>query len=425
MIADQMKKRTPVEFNERHLDEWPSINCPVELAERLEEFEDVRANILGQASLNFTQDDVMFRKNEENSWLMQISGLHPEDELDFTHIHDSQVKIDLTRVISSCKPEKTESTDVTRRIILNDDIPVYQPARRLSYAEKQIVNKHIEEWLEQGIIRPCSSEYASPIVLVKKKNGDSRLCVDYCQLNRKLVKDRFPLPLIDDALDRLQEAKVYTTLDLKNGFFHVDVNEDCRKLTSFIIPDGQFEFNKVSFGLSTSPGVFQRYIYSIFWNLMNKGLIIIYMDDLIIPSADEEEGLRKLRTVFEVASKYWLEIQFKKYQFLKRNVAFLGHIVENEHSKIAKSLSDLLRKDNSFVFEQPQIEAFGKLKEILTSNPVLHIFKPRKKIELHTDASQQGYGTVLLQEADDMRRHPGTICPRKPTLLKKSTVVMR
>ncbi|GFS55953.1 hypothetical protein TNCV_2564261 [Trichonephila clavipes] len=165
------------------------------------------------------------------------------------------------------------------------------------------------------------------IVLVKKKNGDSRFCVDYRQLNHKLVKDRFPLPLIDDVLDRLQEAKVYTTLDLKNGFFHVDVNEDCRKFTSFIVPDGQFEFNKVLFGLSTSPSVFQRYIYSIFLNLMNKGLIIFYMDDLIIPSVDEEEGLRKLRTVFEVASKYGLEIQFKKCQFLKRKVEFLGGIL--------------------------------------------------------------------------------------------------
>ncbi|GFU93008.1 tigger transposable element-derived protein 6 [Trichonephila clavipes] len=100
---------------------------------------------------------------------MQISGVHPEDEFDFSHILDSQVKNDLTRIISSYKPEKTESIDVTRRVILNDDIPVYQPARWLSYAEKKSVNKHIEEWLEQEIVRPSSSEYASPIVLVKNK----------------------------------------------------------------------------------------------------------------------------------------------------------------------------------------------------------------------------------------------------------------
>ncbi|GFY58809.1 hypothetical protein TNIN_364601 [Trichonephila inaurata madagascariensis] len=136
----------------------------------------------------------------------------------------------------------------------------------------------LEERKRRDNLEPSSSEYASPIVLVKK-NGDSRLCVDCRQLNRKHVKDRFPLPIIDYVLDRLQEAKVYTTLDLKNGFFHVDLNEDCRKFTSFIVPDGQFEFNKRM----------------------------------------KEEGLRKLRTVFEVASKYGLKIQFKKCQFLKRN----------------------------------------------------------------------------------------------------------
>ncbi|GFT41606.1 transposon Ty3-G Gag-Pol polyprotein [Trichonephila clavipes] len=251
MIADQMTKRAPVEFNERHLDEWPSINCPVKLAERLEEFKDVRneivsalidtgstvsliredistkivdnsrlsktntvlyglgqtevitkgsfeydfvlnkdqysltwyvvptkqlnfeaiigTDILGQASLNFTQEGVTFHKHEEKVCKMQISRVHPEDELDFSHILHSQVKNDLTRITSSYKPEKTESTYVTRRIILNDDVPVYQPARWLSYAEKKSVNKHIEEWLEQGIVRPSSSKYASPIVLVKNK----------------------------------------------------------------------------------------------------------------------------------------------------------------------------------------------------------------------------------------------------------------
>ncbi|GFX06743.1 transposon Tf2-9 polyprotein [Trichonephila clavipes] len=111
----------------------------------------------------------MFHKHEEKACLMQISGVHPDDELDLSHILDSQVKNDLTRITSSYKPEKTESTDVTRRIILNDDIPVYQPAHRLSYAEKKSVNKCIEEWLEQRIVRPSSSEYASPIILAKNK----------------------------------------------------------------------------------------------------------------------------------------------------------------------------------------------------------------------------------------------------------------
>ncbi|GFU11752.1 transposon Ty3-I Gag-Pol polyprotein [Nephila pilipes] len=103
-----------------------------------------------------------------------------------SHIFDSQIKNELTRIISSYKPEKIKSTDVSMRIILKDDIPVYQPALRLPFVEEQKVNKHFEEWLEQGITRTDSSEYATSIVLVKRKNGDTRLCVDYRKLNCKL-----------------------------------------------------------------------------------------------------------------------------------------------------------------------------------------------------------------------------------------------
>ncbi|GFX34169.1 hypothetical protein TNCV_2072061 [Trichonephila clavipes] len=276
------------------------------------------------------------------------------------------------------------------RIVLKHDITVYQSARRLAFSENQDVNKKIDEWLEQGIVRPSSSEYASPIVLVKKKDGTTRLCVDHRRLNRKLVRDRFSLPLIEDVLDKLQEAKVYTTLDLKNGFFQVDVNEDCKHLTSFVVPDGQFEFNKVPFGLSTSPSVFQRYLYSIFRELMRKGVVIIYMDDLTIPAKDEKEGLEKLRAVLEVASKYGFEMKFKKCQFLRRKVEFLDHIVENKtiRPSIAKTIA--VKK-----FSVPTTQG--------------------KTTELHANASQQGYGAVLLQEEEDGKLHPVQYMSQKTT----------
>ncbi|GFS75548.1 hypothetical protein TNCV_3424961 [Trichonephila clavipes] len=239
----------------------------------------IGSDILEQASVCFYKESVQFRKHEDkNCFLqMQVYEAEVEDEIVVQHVTNPQIRRELFELISNYEPKKTEMT--------ND------------------VNKQIDEWLEQGIVRPSSSEYASPIVLVKKKDDTTRLCVDYRRRNRKLVKDRFPLPLIEDVLDRLQGAKVYTTLDLKNGFFHVDVNEDCKHLTSFVVPDGQFEFNKVPFGLSTSPSVFQRYVYSIFRELMRKGIVIIYMDDLVIPAKDEKEGLEKLGEVLEVTSK--------------------------------------------------------------------------------------------------------------------------
>ncbi|GBM25400.1 Transposon Ty3-I Gag-Pol polyprotein [Araneus ventricosus] len=415
----------------------------------------IGSDILEQAFVGFDKKGVYFRKHEDKVWFMhtQVYEARIEDEIEVKHVTNPRIRKELSELINNYIPKKTETTNVSMRIILKDDVPVYQPARRLSFPENQAVNKQIDEWLDQGIVRQSSSEYASPIVLVKKKDGTARLCVDYRKLNRKLVKDRFPLPLIEDVLDKLQDAKVYSTLDLKNGFFHVEVNEDCKHFTSFVVPDGQFEFNKVPFGLRSSPSVFQRYVYSIFRELMRKGIVIFYMDDLIIPAKDE--GIEKLKKVFEVASKYGLEIKFKKCQFLRRRVEFLGHVVENgtvrpsvaktiavkkfpvpttvkqvqsflgltgyfrkfipAYSKIAKPLSDLIRSDNPFVFEQPQIEAFEKLKKLLTESPVLSIFQQGKTTELHTDASQQGYGAVLLQETEDGKLHPVQYMSKKTT----------
>ncbi|GFX71526.1 retrovirus-related Pol polyprotein from transposon 17.6 [Trichonephila clavipes] len=369
----------------------------------------IGSDLLEQASISFTKEGVKFNKYENHAQLMQISAENLQEELDLRHVENRQIKKELEKLIQDYKPEKTASTDVTMRIILKDEEPVCQHPRRLAFTERQEVNKQIEEWLNEGIIRPSSAEYASPIVMVKKKDGSSRMCIDYRKLNQKLVKDKFPLPIIEDVLDTLQEAKVYSTLDLRNGFFHVDVDEDCRKYTSFIVPDGQFEFNKVPFGLSTSPGVFQRYVSSIFRDLTRKGIVISYLDDLVIPAKNEQEGLEKLKIIFEVAKKYGLEIKFKKCQFLKKKIEFLGHIVESgtikpsptktlavrkfpepttikqvqsflgltgyfrkyikDYSKIAKPLSDLTRKENLFVFfffGIQQKEAFEKLKKIMS-----------------------------------------------------------
>ncbi|GFW71824.1 retrovirus-related Pol polyprotein from transposon 412 [Trichonephila clavipes] len=225
----------------------------------------IGSDILEQASVCFYKESVQFRKHEDkNCFLqMQVYEAEVEGEIVVQHVTNPQIRRELFELISNYEPKKTEMTNVSMRIILKDDIPVYQPARRLSFSENQDVQQANRRMVRAG-------DY-------------------YRRLNRKLVKDRFPLPLIEDVLDRLQGARVYTTLDLKNGFFHVDVNEDCKHLTSFVVPDGQFEFNKVPFGLSTSPSVFQRYVYSIFRELMRKDIVIICMDVLVIPAKDEKK----------------------------------------------------------------------------------------------------------------------------------------
>ncbi|GFU44789.1 hypothetical protein TNCV_3150831 [Trichonephila clavipes] len=175
----------------------------------------IGSDILEQASIYFYKECFQFRKHEDKNCFLQMQVYEAEmkDEIVVQHVTNPRIRRDLFELISNYEPKKTETTNVSVRIVLKDDIPVYQSARRLAFSKNQDVNKQIDEWLEQGIVRSSSSEYASPIVLVKKKDGTTRLCVDYRRLNRKLVKDRFPLPLIDDVLDKLQEAKVYTTLD--------------------------------------------------------------------------------------------------------------------------------------------------------------------------------------------------------------------
>ncbi|GBN90658.1 Transposon Ty3-I Gag-Pol polyprotein, partial [Araneus ventricosus] len=186
----------------------------------------IGSDILEQAFVGFDRKGVYFRKHENKVWFMhtQVYEARIEDEIEVKHVTNPRIRKELSELINNYIPKKTATTNESMRIILKDDVPVYQPARRLSFPENQAVNKQIDEWLDQGIVRQSSSEYASPIVLVKKKDGTARLCVDYGKLNRKLVKDHFPLPLIEDVLDKLQDAKVYYTLDLKNGFFHVEVN---------------------------------------------------------------------------------------------------------------------------------------------------------------------------------------------------------
>lgn len=168
-------------------------------------------------------------------------------QIDVESVHETNA-VEVSHVANEYK-----QADVKMTIILSDDEPVYQKARRLSQVEKDIVNAQIDEWLERGIVRPSVSDFASPVVLVKKKDDSYRLCVDYRLLNKKIIKERYPLPLIEDELDRLQGSKVFSTLDLKDGFFHVRVDEASVKYTSFVVPDGQFKFLRVPFGLCNAP----------------------------------------------------------------------------------------------------------------------------------------------------------------------------
>ncbi|GFT61147.1 retrovirus-related Pol polyprotein from transposon 297 [Trichonephila clavipes] len=381
-----------------------------------------------------------------NLFLLKVSETFDECLYDVSHISNSGIRDKVQTLIENYCPNKTETTALKMKIILSDEKPIAQRSRRLSLPEKREVEKQIEEWLEQGVIRESCSDISSPVVVSKKKDGTMRLCIDYRKLNKKIVKDRYPLPIIEDVLDKLGNGKIFTTLDLKNVFFHVDVDEASRKYTAFVTKTGQYEFLKVPFGLSISSNYFQRYINYVFRELLRDGTLIIYVDDIIIPATDEKEACKKLARVLETASRYGIELNLKKCQFLQGKINFLGHVIQNgiiqpsaektvsvcnfpepknakdvqsflgltgyfrkyipSYEMIARTLSDLLRGANPFEFGHAQKIAFQNLKNALSSEPVLHLFKEGAKLELHTDACKLALGAVLLQQGEEGHFYP-------------------
>ncbi|KAL4152687.1 hypothetical protein QTP88_000520 [Uroleucon formosanum] len=344
------------------------------------------------------------------------------------------------------EPNSDDNCNFEMKIVLKHEQPISFRPRRLSYSEQGSLRNIINELLSENIIRPSNSPYSSPIVLVKKKNKSFRLCVDYRELNKITVKDNFPAPLIDDQLDRLKGKQIFTSLDLKNGFHHVRMNEASIPYTSFVTPVGQYEYLRMPFGLSNSPRVFNRYIQSIFHDLICRGKLLVYLDDLLIATQTFPEHFKILTEVFRIAAKHKLRFNVDKCSFGYCEVEYLGYIV-NKHgiqastkhvdamlnypvpknqkqvrrflglasyfrrficnfSVIAKPLYDLVKKNVDFIFGEQEQEAFKYLSSILTKTPVLAIYSPTAETELHCDASSSGFGAILLQKQPDNKFKP-------------------
>lgn len=331
--------------------------------------------------------------------------------------------------------------DFEMSIFLKHSQPISYRPRRLSFTEKQKLQLLLDDLMKANIIRPSTSPYAFPIVLVKKKTGDIRLCVDFRELNKITIKDNFPTPLIEDHLDRLKDKKFFTTLDLKNGFHHVKMAESSIKYTSFVTPLGQFEYLKMPFGLCNAPRVFGRFTQNIFQKLLKDNKVLLFMDDVLIATETVSEHLNILQEVFQLAKKYNLKFRLDKCYFLYNEITYLGYLINesgirpsisNVESVLnyplpknikevhrfvslasyfrrfipnfanqAKSLYDLLKKNVVFKFGKDEFEAFEKLKQYLSSCPILSIYSPDLETELHCDASSHGFGAILLQKQRD------------------------
>ena len=177
------------------------------------------------------------------------------------------------------------TTTIQHKIPTSDDIPVNQRHRRIPPNQLAEVKEHLQDLLDKGVIKPSQSNYASPIVLVRKKSGALRMCVDYRQLNSKVKRDAYPLPRIDESLDVLGGAKYFFTIDLASAYNQVEVDPADRHKTAFTTPFGLFEYNRMSFRLGGAPATFQRVMQTIFRDELLE-VLIVYLDDIIVFSQD-------------------------------------------------------------------------------------------------------------------------------------------
>lgn len=316
----------------------------------------------------------------------------------------------------------------------------YRPYR-LAPIERQKVNDMIKDLLEQNIIRDSDSSFASPVLLVKKKDGSDRLCIDYRALNKIMEKDSYPLPLIEDQIDKLGAANLFISIDMKNGFYQIPVADDSIKFTAFITPDGHYEFLKMPFGICNGPAVFQRAINKAVHQLK---FLLVYIDDLLIPCKSIDEGLRFLKLTLEALSAAGFTINPKKCKFFVDSIEYLGrHISRDgvrpsdckvnalvnspvpqnikqvrqfmglasyfrkfvpEFASRTACITKLTKSNEPWKWGPEQDSARQYVLKHLSSKPLLTIYDPEKPTELYTDASAIGYGAILVQNVNNIRK---------------------
>ena len=287
---------------------------------------------------------------------------------------------------------------------------------------------------EKGVIEESNSPWASPIVLVEKKDGTLRFCVDYRRLNQVTEKDAYPLPRIDSTLEAFAGAQYFSTLDLTSGYWQVGLTEDAKRKSAFCIPGGLYQFKVLSFGLCNAPGTFERLMDSVLAGLSWK-TCLVYIDDVIIFSKDFDQHLKDLEEVLDRVSRAGMKLKPKKCSLFKAEVSFLGHLVGRDgvrtdpektravdewslptevselrsflglcgyyrkfvpkFAEKAGPLFKLTEKKTPFDWTEKQQAAFEELKNNLVQSPILGYPRREGRYVLDTDASDTGIGAVL------------------------------
>ncbi|KAK9649268.1 hypothetical protein HCH54_010284 [Aspergillus fumigatus] len=321
----------------------------------------------------------------------------------------------------------------------------YGPLYKMNAEELEAAREYIIDNLHKGFIVPSNAPFASPILMAEKPGGGLRFCVDYRKLNAITKKDRYPLPLIDEVLDRISRAKIFTKLDIRQGFHRIRMDPESEDLTTFRSRYGSYKYRVMPFGLTNGPAAFQRFVNHVFIDCLDKYLTA-FVDDLLIYSDNELEHQLHVRTVLQRLRENGLQVSLKKCEFHVTETRYLGFIISTEgikvdprkveviqkwavpttvkgvqsflgfcnfyrrfieaYSRIARPLINLTKSDTPFKWT-PECEAvFQKLKQRLVSAPLLRLYDPSLPTRVETDASAEVVAAVLSQRHGIEDWHP-------------------
>ena len=324
--------------------------------------------------------------------------------------------------------------------------PIKSRPYRTSPAAKQEIQRQIDELLKYDIIEPSTSEYSSPIVLVKKKDNSWRMCIDFRKVNSQSVVQEYPLPRLDDVFDAIGQsnATIYSRLDLTMAYYQMPLEENSKHKTAFITHDNLYQFKRMPYGLNNACQSFQSLMTQVLRGLTWKHCLV-YVDDVIIWSKDFDSHLHHLELIFNRLKSANLKLRPNKCEFAKPEILFLGHIISKEgipvdtskakavetfpipnnqhdvrsflglcnyyrkfvkgYAKIASPLNRLLTKDSPFKWTSDCQKAFETLKTALTSTPVLKFPNFNKPFIISCDASGSAIGYILSQFGEDKKEH--------------------
>ena len=373
-------------------------------------------------------------KHLEDLYERTVQGMNTEQRNEIAH---------LLYKYSSVFAES--DTDIGRTGIIKHKIPtgtcqpIKQRPRRIPVHMNKEVDQQIDNMLKEKVIKPSKSPWSSSIVMVKKKDGSNRFCVDYRKLNDVTIKDAYPLPRIDESLDQLAGSKWFSCLDLNAGYWQVETDPQDREKTAFTSRKGLFEFTVMPFGLCNAPATFERLMETVLAGL-HWQICLIYLDDVIVTGKTFQDMVNNLGQVFERFLQAGLKLKARKCTLFFRQVEFLGHVISEEgiktdprktecvekwptpknvhevraflglcgyyrkfvykFSEIARPLYKLTERKSPFVWSEECTKAFQTLKKRLVEAPILAHPDFTKPFILDVDACDRSIGAVLSQKTE-------------------------